>query len=533
MSEREDFYTAEHIDEQVDALLHAHKRSVQDQRMVHDLRSILVHNNTKDTQEDERSVQRVLHRFLEDEQVTQRQSEKSILSPNMTQLREHEDPIHMKKTHTVSRKVGVVGRAFATLAAVLVVATLISSMLIISHLAHQRQGSSVTGHGTTQPHIHLPQGIYSSSKDSVFRLNVQTHQALWQQSLKDVAKIIPAENVVYVLQSSQSINGINAVLKLDANSGKILWKHTFTTPTQENYVITAQTTDLALAQGRLYVGWQIWMGSSGTRGQIYVLNASDGSQQAVYSNASVWALAVGNGVLAVSGNYSLQVYDLTNGKPLWHLSIQSTTSGPVLSLSIINDRIYAIITSNGEVSGAGQSYIASYKATTGEQVWKSPVFRGDELSHFTVNQNSVYFGTMITNTTNQPFSGHVYAYDTLNNKLLWSMPVDGGAQEPLLVSNGVVYTVADNGSAKHAHMVALNSTTGAIKWQQSLAGTFLDSFTVSNGVVYVGCFSIGSFGTATAQTSLTPEQLEAFNAVNGQRLWEDAQYGTNTVVPTD
>lgn len=521
MSEHEDFYTPEQIDTQVEALLQARDMPACDQHMAHILRTVLAN---ADEQADALSLQRVLHQLLETERSAHQQSEKNIPFSRLVQQQKQGKLMLMKGTREKSRKLRPIMRAFATLAAILVVAVLVGSMLIISHLAYQNKNSSiVTAHrALAYPH----QGIYASSKESVFRLDSQTHRALWQQSLKDVAKILPIGNVVYILQSSQSPGGTNAVLQLDARNGKILWRHTFTMQTQSKNVLAGQTTDLAFFQGRLYVGWETWIDLSSTEGKVYVLNASDGRQKAVYANASVWLLAVSNDILAISSDDRLQVYDPDNGRPLWYVSLPGSSSTTVVSLNIVNGLLYTVLSNSTEISGAGQSFIVAYQATTGKQVWKSPAFPGDALSHFTVDQNIVYFGTLTMKGPNQPFTGRIYAYNTKDNKQLWSTPVNGGAQGPLVVSNGVVYTVVDNGSSIHALLVSLDVTTGKIKWQEQLAETFHNSFCVSNGAIYVSSFGL-------TQGSSVPEKIEVLNAHNGQLLWEDTQHGFNNLVPTE
>jgi outer membrane protein assembly factor BamB len=286
---------------------------------------------------------------------------------------------------------------------------------------------------------------------------------------------------------------------------------------------------MALAQNQLYVAWQT-SNNMNTKGQIYVLNASNGSQQAVYSNASVWSLVVGDGVIAVSGNYSLQVYDAASGKPLWHVTYASGPSEPVTGLSIVNNQVYASISTNNETAGEGEDYVAAYDINSGKRTWQSPVFPVISLgSYLAVDQNVVYFATFAFNiqAKGQPQSGYVYAYDVQSNKQLWRKPINGGGgQEPLIVNNGMLYTVADNGSDLHAHLVALSTATGATKWQKTLSSNFISSLALGNGVIYISTF------INDALKSSIPDSIDAFSADSGQVLWEDAQHGTSGIVPT-
>jgi hypothetical protein len=72
MSEHEEIYTPESIDEKVDTLLQARTMPDQDQRMAHDLHIVLAR---ADADTDTQSLQRVLHRLLEGEHSTPKQAQ--------------------------------------------------------------------------------------------------------------------------------------------------------------------------------------------------------------------------------------------------------------------------------------------------------------------------------------------------------------------------------------------------------------------------------------------------------------------------
>jgi outer membrane protein assembly factor BamB len=282
---------------------------------------------------------------------------------------------------------------------------------------------------------------------------------------------------------------------------------------------------MVLAQNQLYIGWQVWDETNNTTtAQIYVLNASTGAQRNAYPATSyASSLAAGDGILAVSVDNGLQVYDPNSGKSLWHVSVTAPTSAPVVSVRVVDGLVYAVFSTNNGGAGFGQSYIAAYKATTGQQVWKSPSFPGDALSKFTVDHNIVYFGTLTTNVQEKPFSGNVYAYDMQQNKKLWGQHVDGGVQTAPIVSNGMVYIAADKGSHFQAHIIALTAAKGEIKWQQALANGLTMSFCLSNGVIYVGNLNIRTPASA-------PDGIDALKADDGSKLWVDTQHGSATII---
>jgi outer membrane protein assembly factor BamB len=377
---------------------------------------------------------------------------------------------------------------------------LVGGLLLITNLARQGQIASQGSTWHTWQGTNPPQGVYVSSKQGLFRLDPQTQQVVWQQSLKNegIAQILPAGNVVYVSQHSKQ----QPVVALDAKSGKILWTPVLELPS------AGDIGGLVLSNDRLYVQ---------TTELIYVFNASNGKQLAVYPGGD--DLAVGDGVLAISSNTGLRVYSLTSNVS-WQK--QFDAHAEAFSLSIVNNLLYAIVSSDN--NGLAGHYIIAYKVSTGEQVWKSPIFHVDALQGFTVEQNIVYFGTLVLDVQSGSWTGSVYAYDIQKNQLLWSKPVDGGVQSTPVISAGTVYVTTDGADGRHpAHVIAFAEATGTIKWQQTLTNPLADNFCVSNGVIYV----------ANVYNETPSDGLYALNIVNGSKLWEDTQIGSPTaVVPT-
>lgn len=521
-------FAPELVDDQIDWLLDGQHSTSQDVGVLADLRRMY--------QDDERSLRNVWQRLgLEGEQQTSREQLARTLNPERAEKQSSARAKALdvgRKRHMYQAHKHPLTRHLSLIAAVFVAALIVGSMLWIFTMV--RPGTNTGNHNTnttTGPQSPgLAPGIYiSRSKEGLSRLDTRTHKALWQQSLEGITKIIPDGDIVYILQGSlnQTASQAGAVVAIDANNGHILWTHPFVVQSPGKGSVFANTTDMALSAGQLYVGLTTWNQSANTStGQIYVLNGSDGKQRTVYpATDTVWFLAAGDGVLAVSADSSLQVYDPASGRPLWHVAINAPTNAPVKSVSIVDGFLYAVISTNNEQLGVGQDYIAAYKATTGDRVWKSPAFSGGTLSHFTVDQNIVYFGTLSINAQQQ-FSGSVYAYDVQSKTQLWSRQVDGGVQSAPVVSDGVVYVGADSGSQLQAHVVALTAEKGDIKWQQALPDSITFGFCVSNGVVYIG--------DASARTPApAPDGVYALKAEDGSKLWADTQHGVaDIIVPT-
>lgn len=535
MDKKSKQFTPKLVDEQVDRLLAHQPVALPEESLLNDLQQMY--------QDDEHSLKQVWQRLgLEDSLPVGVEEQPRILRSgqfakqppasagilDLERIRQMQQPVK----HSIARRLTFI-------AAACVAALVITSMLWIGNLTHQGKSPTVGGRHTPQQQVtQLAPGLYvsnmsyspfSKNDSNMFRLDPQTQQVLWQQPLKNVIRIIPAGNIVYALQSTSSVySPVNAVVAINANTGKTLWTHAFAQPQSKKDKVEARPQDMVLAQNQLYVGWQIWDETNNTTtAQIYVLNASTGAQRNAYPATSYTSsLAAGDGILAVSVDNGLQVYDPNSGKSLWHVSVTAPTSAPVVSVRVVDGLVYAVFSTNNGEMGFGQSYIAAYKATTGQLVWKSPSFPGDALSKFTVDHNIVYFGTLITNTQSKPFSGSVYAYDVQQNKKLWSQHVDGGVQTAPIVSNDVVYVAADNGSHFQGHIVALTASKGEIKWQQTLANGFTNGFCLTNGVIYVGNFSVKSPAPA-------PDGMYALKADDGSKLWVDNQHGSGTIiVPT-
>lgn len=513
-------FTPELVDAQVDRLLAHQLPASQHAQIIDDLQHMY--------QDDERSLRKVWQRLELENQQTQSMEKlperagREALRPQPTSAKvlnlERNRPMRQASKRPLTR-------VFSLIAAACIAVLIVGSMLFILNLVHKNQPPTASN---------TSQSLYASDSTSVFKLDPQTHQILWQQTLEGVTTILPSGNVVYILQSSMQTGATNAVLELDASSGKTLWAYTFPAQQQNN---KAFARGMVLAQDRLYVGWQTLSedtarnGGAASTAQIYVLKASDGSKLLTYPTAAaVWNMAAGAGVLAVSADGSLQVYGLTSGKALWHKVFPASTNAPVVSLHIANGLIYAVVIAIDAKSNTNLSSILVYRVATGEQIWRSPTFASDALSFLTVNQHVVYFGTTLDHQPDQkkPVTGRVYAYDIQTNTQLWSTPVAGATLHQPIFDKGVLYLAIDSGPVDNiarapAHIVALDAATGALKWQQTLASDYIGGFCLGNGTLYASSYTV-------SQSGLTWEKSSAFKASDGHLAWEDSQHSFFTIV---
>lgn len=447
--------------------------------------------------DDERSLENVWQRLgLQGDVPTRvkRSSAPLYLVPSETQLPADGGIPDIMSARTRQTGRHSISHALSLVAAILVAALIVGSMLVVFTLARQSTQTVSSPSPTT--------GIYLASWDTMYKLDTQTRHVIWQRTLKTVVKIIPAGNTVYLLQGDVDTAGESAVLALDVKSGKTLWQRHF----------TLQTSDLALFQNLLYVSVENVNAPIGAKdaGQIYVLNAQNGSLHKLYPPIdSAWSLVVSDGVLGVNTDSGLRVYDAASGKQLWQAAINAPSRPRLGGMSIVDGLLYASV---------GGSYITAYKARTGQHVWQSPNF--NNISAFTVDHNFVYFGTSFDSLQQGvPLKGTAYAYDVQHNKRLWGRNVDGGVVQAPVVGDGMVYVAADGGSHSQAHIAALTAATGAIKWQKLLANNITESFSLSNNsVLYVGNSS--DFDHPPA-----PDSVDALRPADGSKLWVETRFG--------
>lgn len=185
MSRHEDFYIPEQIDEQVDTLLQARGTSSRDKRLASDLHDLLKHED-----EDAYSLQRVLGKFLENENLTQQRNKIIPFSGQRVQQQEQGRFIAMpdtKKQARATERPRPIRRALTTLAAVLVVSILVGSMIFVLNAARQKQQSTTTASSNTatpKPTEHEGQVIYTKE------LNDRGPAAVWSPDGSRVAAVI-------------------------------------------------------------------------------------------------------------------------------------------------------------------------------------------------------------------------------------------------------------------------------------------------------------------------------------------------------
>ena len=258
-------------------------------------------------------------------------------------------------------------------------AIIIGSLVFVFALSRHNATTRTGSFTNLQQSAVSSQAIYAHDINNLYKLDAQTSKVLWTLPFKYTLKVVSAGSTIYALQ-------FQSVIAVDANSGKLLWSHTFT---------NTGAVDMIYAKDMLYVSTEIGSDENVTpptsSGQVYVLNAHDGSQNTTYpATDGTWGLAIENGILAVGAGEGLAAYDTASGKQIWHVSSQAPVNTPARGISIVNGVVYAIFLTNDKkpiyapgkkvTEGTYTSYIAAYQTRNGQQVWKSQDFTGTNIA---------------------------------------------------------------------------------------------------------------------------------------------------------
>jgi len=157
------------------------------------------------------------------------------------------------------------------------------------------------------------------------------------------------------------------------------------------------------------------------------------------------------------------------------------------------------------------------------------------------------------------YNNSVYALRMSNGSLLWNHKIDGPADQPPVVANGIVYVVSFVGQNGPAHVYALRTSDGSLLWQYDNTNySYLSLSPTNSNVVYIASqdgltalqssngallwhydmkgnasseFPLEVNGVVYYSSSLDSgsNTLDALRASNGTRIW---QYATGDYTPT-
>jgi len=365
MSEHEDFYTPEHIDEQVDALLQARGMPLRDQRLASDLHSILQH-----TDEDASSLQRVLQKLMEGDMPVQQQGKSIPFTDLHAQQQGQGRFVALSETlkrSTPTHHMKPFARLLNALAAVLVATLLVGMLVTVLALSHTHQstkgasGKTVTATTTpTATATPLPAGsvVYTQSPpkgtnvfpyvawspDSkriatlvVNMLSQKTQLQIWDATTGGDLQTVPlADDLNEVLWSPTgrylALSNLQTIVIVDSQTGSIVNTINFNPTTASSTSVAGQSLlssrfPYAGGVGFYSVAWTpdgtslAIAVSYGTSGKVELVNPVTSTVNVTFSaNASTIATALS---FSTDGQYLAVSYPNDSRIVVWKVSTQA------------------------------------------------------------------------------------------------------------------------------------------------------------------------------------------------------------------
>lgn len=253
--------------------------------------------------------------------------------------------------------------------------------------------------------------------------------------------------------------------------------------------------------GQLHLNWQVTSAMFGSAvpavvnrvvyaaseypdNKLYAFKATTGAQlwsasipTIIGTNPS--ALAVADGFVYVSVNFSLYTFRAETGKPGWTFTTGSYLQTPP---AISDDVVYV---------ASQDSHLYALRAGTGKLLWSATIAGSFVPGPVAIANRAVYVAA----------GNALESFSAKTGKLLWSVPFPVSASAPVY-ANGLIYI---GGSDFDVH--AFDARTGAQVWKAATGNIVNPSVAVDRTTVYVGS------GDGL---------LYAFNARTGAKRWSAA-----------
>ena len=240
------------------------------------------------------------------------------------------------------------------------------------------------------------------------------------------------DGMVYTASVDENMKGGAAVYALDAATGELKWK----TPVKNSIKNTIAITD-----GKVF--------AQDTEGQIYALNAKDGSIAWEHKlparglPAMIEGLAATDGKVFAGTGKALSAFDANSGKLLWRNDEWNQGEGTTSTLAV----------GAGTVIGSVQwSALYGNDEKTGKKLWsESKEGLSNRGSTPAIHGNLAYLVSMESFFIIDATSGRIIARKKL------PMKVDA-TSTPLLTDSEIVFGTSENGIA------AIDNETFEVKW---------------------------------------------------------------------
>jgi outer membrane protein assembly factor BamB len=470
---RNDRFIPEAIDEQIAQLKQGNQPDAVSARLVKDLE-----RTYREEQEEEQAIERIHTRLMAKMQPTGEQ-----------QMRQLSDELPRRKR--IGRTNTHIGRAnkqqwqqkWNVLAAAVVVAMVVGSLITVLQLTHRNQsegrihmGSTEQPTAATKKALPTDPGLYLGLLNQLVKVDRQTNKVLWRFIVKSDPKDRPAFQQPQIHNTPIVADGMvyftaqtGRVYAVDTQTGKLRWERNF----------QMDLWPLKMANGILYVSPGLNVhGSPGN--SIYALDPADGTTKITYKMGGQ-ITGIFDGIMYVNNGATLTAVKVSDGSQVWAAIIdakgQQHYNGNVY---LKNGKLYA------SSIGARDSYMYMIDPQNGKITWTSPMMNGFVLDIAIGDDGRIYCGAQ---------TSYVYAFDPRLKSLkeLWKYraTIEHLYATPI-VQNGTVYVgqiSANQHNSNDDNLIALNATTGQQKWLTPLTGYTGGNNqppVFHNGVIYLG-----------------------------------------------
>jgi len=289
-------------------------------------------------------------------------------------------------------------------------------------------------------------GVLTDTRDGVAALDGETGRRLWETPCPDLLCLEPTgEDIVFS-------TGHGTVGRMDGRTGELLWETSLGLAQAGKAVISIAGDMAAVAweQG-LLLGLDLATGSISWHSDEHV----DSARILPGSNGDV-PLAAGPGLgFAWDQQGALRAWRLTDGQPLWSLSVAEVLGLPADQISGGHSLLWPVTCGGQILSGTSAfeaSAIVRIDPSTGKILWRKP-FPGEvSLLPAAMRHNSAVFLYGET---------QVAEWALADGGLRWSLPMPGeGSQEPpFAVAGDYALFVAED-------LMAVDRRTGRIVARQ-------------------------------------------------------------------
>ncbi|GCE28718.1 hypothetical protein KDA_42020 [Dictyobacter alpinus] len=477
MNERNQQFTPEEVDEQIDQLLHSQQTPSANSQMLADLSTL--------SERDLRIIANVRQRL--EPHFEQHQRTDQVRRPGQTRSTTGDQPVAdrgrknpMQQGYRLVEKHRTTHYMLNALVAVFVLALLLSSTFVVFGILSRKATPTgpnqpivvPTHQATTVPtNIVKPQSsfLYVRKEDGIYKVDPQSGRTLWYHAIDNTVEesVTVKDDSVYLVTMSSDTSQL---LALSAQTGHQQWSMPINAGIYREYKVTASA---------VYVFVQDQSPNQNVlTGKVYALNRDNG--KTLWIRPTLNTARVGaeykNSVYIADGN-TLLALDSKDGHELWHSTVAETSIGAFPQ--VITNRLY--LQSSSLVAGKGwSSYYYAYDLDSHTQLWKS----SEAVDASGGSAPTIVNGGLYTSDQQQ---GWVYAFDITNGKKLWQHDVGAGiASAPLVVGDALYIVESNNQVPTSSHIVALKTSNGAQIWSQSTGDFTIRQLFANQGKLYYG-----------------------------------------------